>query len=411
MRFLYNLSIYFYYLTIKIASLFNAKAKLWVKGRKNIFEIIEKTVDRSQRIAWFHCASLGEFEQGRPIIEKFKTQHPEFKILLTFFSPSGYEIRKNYAQADYVFYLPLDTKKNAKRFINAILPQFCILIKYEFWFNYINELKYNNIPVYSASTIFRENQHFFKWYGAWSRKQLKKITYFFVQNQESENLLHSIGFKNTTISGDTRFDRVYAITKNTKSFVNVEKFIQGDMIFIAGSTWPQDEEILIDLINKKHQGLKFIIVPHEINVKSIEELRKKLEVESVLFTDEDTQTFNDSKVLIVNTIGHLSQLYQYASIAYIGGGFGKGIHNVLEAATFGMPIVFGPNYHKFNEAKELIRLKGAFFVKNSKELCEFSYTILSNYQVLKYTSEITKDYVINNLGATEIILNAINKEI
>lgn len=411
MQFLYNISIYFYSIAIKIASLFNHKAKLWVQGRKNIFKTIENTVDRSQKIAWFHCSSLGEFEQGRPIIEKFRLQHPEFKIVLTFFSPSGYEIRKNYNQADYVFYLPIDIKRNAKRFVNAVMPQFCVLIKYEFWFNYINELKQNNIPVYSASTIFRKNQHFFKWNGGWFRKQLKNINYFFVQNQESADLLKSIGFNNIEISGDTRFDRVYSITQNTKSFDNVEKFIQGDMIFIAGSTWKQDEDLLIDLINKKHQGLKFIVVPHEINPKSIEEFRNRIEVKSVLFTDNDTSNYPESNVLIVNTIGHLSQLYQYASIAYIGGGFGKGIHNVLEAATFGMPIIFGPNFHKFQEAKDLINLKGAFFVKNTNELSEFAYSILSNYQVLKFTSEITKNYVINNIGATDKILNTINEHL
>jgi 3-deoxy-D-manno-octulosonic-acid transferase len=408
--FFYNLSIWIYLLLIHFAALFNKKPKQWIRGRKNIFEKIGKKVKKEDKIVWFHCASLGEFEQGRPVIEKFRKQFNEYKILLTFFSPSGYEVRKNYEGADYVFYLPIDTPANAKRFLNLINPSAVFFVKYEFWFNYIKEIKNNKIPLFFISVNFRKNQHFFKWYGGWFRKQLKGITHIFVQNKESLELLKTVGVEQVTVSGDTRFDRVADITRQVKSFPVIQKFCQGSEVFIAGSSWQPDEEIITKFINSEKTNYKFIIAPHMVDkphIASLMDMIKKGHV--VLYSEADEDNVMYAKVLIIDSIGILSHVYKYGKIAYIGGGFGSGIHNTLEAATFGMPVIFGPKYHKFREAIDLIKAKGAFSIKNETEFINIVLKFYNDPEYLKKTSEIAKNFVQTNIGATDIILKETEK--
>ena len=407
MRLLYSFSIILYSLLIRFASLFNKKAKMWLKGRKELFPRMELELsgdDEDEQLVWFHCASLGEFEQGRPIIEKLKSIYPEKRILLTFFSPSGYEVRKNYTGADYIFYLPSDTRANAKKLLDLFKPAAVVFVKYEYWYNYIDEIYTRKIPLIVVSAIFRKNQHFFLFYGSWFRKQLKKVTYFFVQNKESAGLLNSINIRNAIVSGDTRFDRVTSIMNKPASFNDVEQFIQGSIIFIAGSTWNKDYEVLVPLINRDFNGIKYIIVPHEIKNDNINRLIKAINGKTVRLSDEDKSGFAEAQVLIIDKIGILSHLYQYASVAYIGGGFGKGIHNTLEAAVFGMPVLFGPKYKKFEEAIEMIKYETAFCVKSPEELINETYRLLSNYEVLKETSAISKEYVRLKKGATDKVL-------
>jgi 3-deoxy-D-manno-octulosonic-acid transferase len=445
---LYDLIIRLYGIAISIASLFNRKARKWVIGRQNILDLIGSAVS-SQRsavanelptgdrrlptTAWFHCASLGEFEQGRPVIEAFRKTHPGWKIVLTFFSPSGYEVRKNYDGADHIFYLPLDTPGNARKFIQLINPSLVVFVKYEYWFRYLDFLHKKNIPVYIISAIFRPNQHFFKWYGGWMLKQLRKVTGFFVQDEASAVLLRAKGIGQVVVSGDTRFDRVAAIAEKAKSFPLVEKFAAGSPVILAGSTWPVDEELIMKLIGEVGDEVKFIIAPHEVSKERVRDLKsavggrrsavggqqmnegkwnreqgtRNLEHEIVLYSELTLENANSARILIIDGIGYLSHLYQYATIAYIGGGFGVGIHNILEAATFGKPIIFGPNYQKFREAVELIEEGGAFSINNSQQLNHRTIDMLQNPDLLLKTSQISSAYVQRKKGATEIILAAI----
>lgn len=410
MVFFYNLSVLIYKILIYLASPFNKKAKQWITGRKGLFEILEKRIKKDSRIAWFHCASLGEFEQGRPVIEEFRKRHPAFKILITFFSPSGYEVRKTYNGADYIFYLPVDTPSNAKRFVNIVNPEVVFFVKYEFWFNYIKNISREKIPFFVISANFRHGQHFFKWYGGWFRKQLNGITKIFVQNKESADLLKKIGITQVTISGDTRFDRVHSITQNIKKFPVIEKFCKNSDVFISGSSWPPDEELLTKLINSEKTKYKFIIAPHLVDkphVASLEEKIKKGHV--VLYSEADEENVMYAKVMIIDSIGILSHVYQYGKIAYIGGGFGSGIHNILEAATFGMPVIFGPKYHKFQEAVNLIKEGGAFSINNEQEFFTVVFKLMNDPLLLKEKSEIAKTFVQKNIGATEIILKETEK--
>jgi 3-deoxy-D-manno-octulosonic-acid transferase len=381
---------------------------MWVKGRKRLLEKIALEIDHDADHVWFHCASAGEFEQGRPVIEKFKADNPAIKIVLTFFSPSGYELRKNYPHADHVFYMPADFPGAAARFVEYVNPRLAVFVKYEFWFNYLNVLYKKKVPTVFISSIFRKNQMFFQWWGSWYRRQLKKITYFFVQDKQSQEMLYSIDIRNVVVSGDTRFDRVFDISRNPASFGKVETFIQGAVIFMAGSTWPADDQLLVKIINQDNSELKYIIVPHEINQKHIEKLKKDLKKQVVVFSEYSDRDFKKAKVLIIDKMGMLSSLYQYASIAYIGGGFGKGIHNTLEAATFGMPIIFGPNYKRFAEACDLIGYGSAFSVNNDKELWDQCLKLLGNYSLLKGTSEVSREYVSMKRGATGAILIFLN---
>ncbi len=406
MRFFYNISIFFYYLAIRIASFFNPKAVLWLKGRKNVFDRIESAIrtSESKQLIWFHCASLGEFEQGRPLMEKLKKQNPSVKIILTFFSPSGYEIRKNYSGADHIFYLPMDTPSNAKKFIEIVKPEKVFFVKYEFWFNYLNELKRKNIPTYLVSGIFRDDHYFFKSTGAWFRKQLGAFTHFYVQDEKSLTLLNAIGYSNVTLAGDTRFDRVFELASNVKQIDLVKQFAADKTVLIVGSSWKEDEEIISSF---KLDHFKLILAPHEIDTAHIDSIITRFsDVSLLLYSNATELNIKDAKVLVIDNIGMLSSLYQYGTIAFIGGGFGKGIHNILEAATFGLPVIFGPNYKKFTEAKELIRFGGAFSIKDVFEF-EKIMQLLSDEQVLKTASMISKMYVKNRIGATDRVLSKV----
>ena len=396
MSILYTISIQIYVIAIRIYALFNTKANLWVKGRKAIFQKLTEATKKDQDIVWFHCASLGEFEQGKPIIEGYKKKQPSHKILLTFFSPSGYEICKKNDVADWVFYLPADTTKNARQFINIINPVKVIFIKYEFWFNYMAELNKKNIPFYSVSSIFRKEQYFFKY--DWFAKQMRNVSHFFVQDKNSKELLKNIGLSNCSITGDTRFDSVIVNTQNTITIPLIEKFSENKTTIICGSTWSKDEYLLVEYIIR-NPNYNYIIAPHEM--KHINALKKQ--TKALLFSKADNTNINNSNVLIIDSIGILSNIYKYGNLAYIGGGFEKGIHNILEAVAFGLPVLFGPNYKKFNEATELINQKGAVSISNYKELAaaiDFFNT---------FDQKIAINYIKENSGATTKILNIIIK--
>ena len=398
----YRLSLLLYRLAAWAISPFNQKAKLAVQGRGNILGEIEKQLqnDHSKRI-WFHCASLGEFEQGRPIIEKFKFEFPEYKVVLTFFSPSGYEVRKNYEQADYVFYIPWDSPKNARVFVRLVKPKAAIFIKYEFWHFFIKELNRFKIPVISASSIFRNNQIYFKPYGRFYLKILKNINYFFVQNRASEILLRNHGISNVEIAGDTRFDRVAEIVKNKKDLPQVEKFKGDSKIMVVGSCWEEDINVLMSFMNES--DLKFIIAPHEINGNCQKMIQNDSMRKTILYSELDNLA-GDEEILIVDNIGLLSSLYGYGEFAYVGGAFGAGLHNILEAATYGIPIFFGnKNYKKFNEAVELIKLGGAVAIADETQL-RHQFEEFRNDTALEIAGQVNRDYVRDNTGATEKII-------
>lgn len=415
----YNLSIHAYSFIISILTPFNSKAKFWIEGRKNIFERLGSTLltnRGSTPLAWFHCASLGEFEQGRPVIEAFRAKYPDFKVLLTFFSPSGYEIRKNYAdgtpqRADYIFYLPADTPANAQRFIAIVKPSIAFFVKYEFWRNYLTELEKHQIPVISFSAIFRPNQLFFKPYGGFYRKVLTKFEHILVQNQESFDLLKSIDIQQVTLAGDTRFDRVKQIVDSKQDIQVAKDFKANRQICMVGSAWQTDMEVLIPLMNllKNDSNLTFVIAPHEIHREEITAWQKQIESKSICFSEVKPDTeLTDYQVLIIDNIGMLSSLYQYADFAFIGGSFGKGLHNILEAATFGMPIFFGnKTYHKFQEAIDLVKLGGAFAVESTDDLAEILKNLRSNEAKKRETAKISQNYVLQNIGATEKVMSVV----
>ena len=405
---LYSISIRVFSLLIKLAAPFNIKAKQICQGRRKTFQQLTEKLKKDDRVVWVHCASLGEFEQGRPIIEAIKSQYPQYKILLTFFSPSGYEIRKNYNLADCICYLPADTKTNAKKLIEQVNPEVVFFVKYEFWNNYLHELKKHNTPLYLISAIFRENQQFFKNSpgGKWYRKMLRCFEHFFVQDENSVQLLKQIGISNVTKAGDTRFDRVAEIAKNGKEIAVVEKFKGNSLVVVAGSSWKPDEEILAQYI-AKHPDIKFVIAPHETKRANIDRLLGLLKTNVVCFTEGTEENVINKQVLIVDTIGILSSIYRYADVAYIGGGFGVGIHNTLEAAIFGMPIAFGPNYLKFAEATGMVKLGVAFPINNADDLGVVFDQMLTDESKRKAVSEKCIAYTKQNLGATQIILSKV----
>lgn len=407
MRLIYNLFIFLYPLVARCLSVKNKKAKQWIDGRKNILEEISKQVSHKENIIWFHCASLGEFEQGRPLIEFFKQNQPSCQILLTFFSPSGYEIQKNYQNADYVFYMPHDTVSNAKKFLDIVQPKYIFFIKYEFWYNYINQAYKRKIPFYSVSCIFSKKQFYFKWYGRWFLKQLHSVTHFFTQDECSKNLLNQYGISQASVCGDTRFDRVYQIVNQAKTIDFFSPLRLKNNIIVAGSTWTEDEKLLSQLL--ENQNFTLIIAPHEVHREHIEEIEKRFAVYSpVRYTKLSSETdIENVQVIVIDVIGILSSLYGYATIAYIGGGFGKGIHNILEAATYGKPIIFGINYKKFKEANDLIRLSAAFSVSNYEELQHTVSKLYSDEQTMKTAGNTAKQYVLENIGACGKIYEAI----
>ena len=406
MKFLYNTGIRLFVLTMRLLSPFNSKVRLMVNGWKGWEEKLKEKAGAGRRNIWVHCASLGEFEQGRPVIEELRSREPQSRIILSFFSSSGYEIRKNYQGADYVCYLPPDTPRNAEKFVKAVNPSAVIFVKYEFWNNYISGVRRKNIPLYLVSGIFRPGQHFFKWYGGFFRKMLVSFTHIFVQDQKSESLLRSAGINNVTVAGDTRFDRVIQIASTAKDIGALEKFRGNSRLVLAGSSWPADEEIIARYIHEHPGTVKWVFAPHEIDKSNIERLEKLLGKGVVRFS-EFTEAGADAEVMIIDNMGMLSSAYRYASIAVVGGGFGKGIHNVLEPACWGIPVLFGPNYGKFREAVDLIALGGARSFSNYDEFEAALDALAGNEEFYRKAADSAGRYVKKNAGATRKIMNMI----
>ena len=408
MKLFYRFFIFLYPNIAKLISGNNAKAALWVQGRKNILEKIEQAMQaNTASVIWLHCSSLGEFEQGRPIIEKIKTENKNQKVLLTFFSPSGYEVRKNYEGADWVFYLPMDGANNAKKFISIVKPSLVIFVKYEFWFYYLNEIKKQNIPLILVSGVFRKNQLFFKWYGNFYKNMLHCFTHLFVQTEESAKLLASIGFtENVTVAGDTRFDRVIEIANNFKPIEIIEQFIGNNKVIIAGSTWTEDDEELEHYINTNSE-IKFLVAPHDVQQERINECLQ-LYKNAVLFSSYKNSPLTNCNCLIIDNVGMLSKLYKYATICYVGGAFGgDGVHNVLEAAVYNKPVVFGPEYEKYIEAAELIDTEGAFTIDSALELEKIFNDLLNDEKLYNETKANAGNYVKSKSGAAEKIIKFI----
>ena len=404
---MYSFVICIYLMAVKLVSLFNKKVRLMVRGHAQVFRILREHIDPDAQYIWFHAASLGEFEQGRPLMERIRRDHPEYKILLTFFSPSGYEVRKNYAGADVICYLPFDTPRNVRRFLKLAHPCMAFFIKYEFWQNYLKGLQRRGVPTYSVSSIFRKNQVFFRWYGGRYYKVLTRFTHLFVQNEVSRELLATLGIHNVTVVGDTRFDRVIEIFEQAKQLPLVEAFKQGRPVLVAGSSWQPDEDIFIPYFNA-HPEMKLIIAPHVIGESHLTEIIGKLRRPCVRYTQATPETAAAADCLIVDCFGLLSSIYRYGEIAYIGGGFGVGIHNTLEAAVYGIPVIFGPKYQKFQEAVQLLEAKGAFSVKDYEELKTLLDRMLTDEVFLRESGMNASNYVTGNAGATDKIMSMIN---
>lgn len=381
-------------------------------GRKKVFETLEQNISANDKTIWFHCASLGEFEQGVPIMEAIKKLKPNHKIVVSFFSPSGFENKKNTNLADVVVYLPMDTSGNAQKFITAVHPSLAFFVKYEFWPNYLFELQKRNIPTLLVSGVFRENQVFFKTYGSFMRKAIESFDHFFLQENNSKELLQRIGFKNTTVSGDTRFDRVSRQIEMDNTLNFVAEFKMDSLCIVCGSTWPEDETVLLDYINKAPENVKFIIAPHKIESDKIEDFKEKIIKKTILHSHIEEVNISEYEVLIIDCIGLLSKLYSYADIAYVGGAMGKtGLHNILEPATFGVPIVIGKNYNEFPEAKQLRDLAGLFSIKDASECTEIFDKMIENKDFRVKTGMIAGHFINTNTGATEKILDYIKTKI
>ena len=418
---LYNLIIYLYLLGVAIYSLFNEKVRKMWRGERDAFRVLREQVDPEAKYVWFHAASLGEFEQGRPLMEQLRRDHPEYKILLTFFSPSGYEVRKDYKGADIICYLPLDTITNARRFLRIIRPVKAYFIKYEFWYNYLHILKHRHVPVYSVSSIFRPDQVFFKWYGRQYGRVLNCFTHFFVQNEQSRELLAKIGINCVTITGDTRFDRVLQIKEQAKQLTIVEEFVKGAKVFVAGSSWPPDEDIFIRYFNE-HRDWKLIIAPHVIGEDHLQQIERKLEgwnvqrytappsapegATSVLQQGNEAPSGAVGGALIIDCFGLLSSIYHYGDVAYIGGGFGVGIHNTVEAAVWGVPVIFGPENQKFQEAQELKACGGGMEISGYDDFARLMERFAQDADYLQQSGRAAGDYVKGKAGAAAKILAA-----
>ncbi|MFM6954686.1 MAG: 3-deoxy-D-manno-octulosonic acid transferase [Sphingobacteriaceae bacterium] len=404
MLLLYRFGLSIFYILMKFASLWHPKAKLWVNGREHWEEKLRSKVGNIESSVWFHFASLGEFEQGRPVLEALKKAEPDTKIIISFFSPSGYEIRKEYPLALAVCYLPLDSARNAAAFIDIVKPKYAVFTKYEYWFYFFRGLHKKGIPLYLISGIFRKDQAFFRGYGGFYRQMLGFISYFFVQNEESKTLVNSLGISQVAVSGDTRFDRVAENAKNKKELPAVKAFCGNSKVMVAGSTWPADEELLNSII-KHHSDWKFIIAPHEISEANLQGLEKQLAGKTIRYSQLELNTLQLAQVLIIDNIGLLSSLYAYGNIAYIGGGFGKGIHNTLEAAAFGLPVIFGPNFQKFQEAKDLIEFQAGFSIHNQAALNDCFERLRADTK--NSAGAQAKAYVDSRTGATAKILEKI----
>jgi 3-deoxy-D-manno-octulosonic-acid transferase len=410
MNFLYSFAVFLVSMSLRIVAIFNKKIKLFVDGRKETFHKIADL--KKDKTIWFHAASLGEFEQARPIIEDLKKNHNQYKILVTFFSPSGYEVTKNYNFADVICYLPLDSKLNARKFIEEVRPSMAIFIKYEFWPNLLNELKKKEVSTILVSGILREKQLFFKWYGGFMRKSLEAFDHFFVQNKKSKELLKLISFKNVTIAGDTRFDRVSEILEQDNLLNFISEFKNNQYTMVAGSTWKEDEELLVQYINNEaSENEKFIIAPHNIKSEAILELQKSINKKTVLYSAKENKVLEEYQVFIIDTIGILTKIYASADIAYVGGGLKTGLHNILEPATFGIPILIGNKYNKFKEAVDLVNIGGCISVKNQEEFTENLIALKNDENFRKRTGIINKRYIEDNLGATKLIMNYLKDKI
>lgn len=405
MRLIYDLGIRIYFLGILLASVFNSKAKLWIAGRRGLLGKIANEVNPELPLTWFHCSSLGEFEQGRPVLEKIREEFPEKKILLTFYSPSGYEVRKNYAGADHIFYLPLDTKRNAGKFLNLMKIEQAFFVKYEFWYHLLSGLNSRKIPTYLISGIFRENQVFFKWYGSWYLKFLQTFKHLFVQQKSSLDLLSAHGISHASVSGDTRFDRVFEISQKVKADGRFQLFCGDSLVIVAGSTWPADEDIITRFMNETSHSCKWIIAPHEIHEQGIKRLEGEINRRVLRYSRGLSDNLESTDVIIIDSIGLLSSLYQYANVAYIGGGFGNGIHNTLEAASFGKPVIFGPNYSRFQEALDLESLEAAFPVSGYREFESVMTRLIQDPALLKKHGDSAGEYVKSMLGASRRIVD------
>ncbi|HPS03868.1 MAG TPA: glycosyltransferase N-terminal domain-containing protein [Tenuifilaceae bacterium] len=408
---IYNLGIRIYLLLIWLVSPVNPKAKSWLAGRRGLLDEVELLAQNNDPKIWVHCSSLGEFEQGRPLIERIRESYPTLKVVLTFFSPSGYKVRKNYSGADYIFYLPLDTKRNAKRFVEAVKPKMAIFVKYEFWYHFLSELHAREIPTYLISANFRETQIFFKPYGRWYRKFLSHFTHIFVQNHRSLELLNSVGIKEVTVTGDTRFDRVSRVASESATIPLLNTFCDGEKVIVAGSTWPKDEELLLNYLSANADRVKMIIAPHEISPSRVGSIVSASKVEAICFTRPEGTSPKQARLLVLDTIGFLSSTYRYGCLAYIGGGFGAGIHNTLEAAVFGIPVVFGPNYLKFQEAMDLIALGAGFSIKSQAELNDLLDRLLNDPTLLSQAGESAGAYVKSGVGSSEKILSIISNRL
>lgn len=408
---LYNFLMWLISFISPVLTVMGGKTKLWVEGRKGLIKRTEQLFkDKNEDVIWFHCASLGEFEQGRQLIEDFRADYPNYKIVVTFFSPSGYEPRKNYTGADYILYVPLDTRMDARRFVAAMRPKIVVFVKYEFWNNLLRESKKAGAKLYVVSAIFNQKQYFFKWYGAIGRKALRYFDHIFVQDENSVKLLSEIGITKVSVAGDTRFDRVYTLASKAKTVVQMEHFAATDRpIFVAGSTWEPDDDLIIEMV-KNFPQIKFVIVPHELPRQKIISLKERCEAlgrRTICYTDNEQC---EADVMIIDTVGILSSTYRYATMAYIGGGFGTGIHNTLEAATYGLPIAFGPNYARFAEANDLISIGSACSVNNSTELMGWVSKLLTNKILHKKCCEQSRTYVEKKIGATRKILDFIKDD-
>lgn len=404
---LYNLAIGIYDLAVHLVAPFSHKPRKMMKGHWVVYDLLRQQMESDAKYIWFHAASLGEFEQGRPLIEQIRAKYPDYKILLTFFSPSGYEVRKNYHGADIICYLPFDKPRNVKKFLDILNPCMAFFIKYEFWKNYLDELHKRRIPVYSVSSIFRRDQIFFKWYGGTYRNVLKDFDHLFVQNEASKRFLSKIGITRVTVVGDTRFDRVLQIRDDAKELPLVEKFKDNAFTLVAGSSWGPDEDLFIEYFNN-HPEIKLIIAPHVIDENHLVEIINKLKRPYVRYTKANDKNVAKADCLIIDCFGLLSSIYRYGEVAYIGGGFGVGIHNTLEAAVYGIPVVFGPKYQKFMEATQLLQAKGAYSINDSEGLQSLLDRFLSDEPFLRETGEYAGNYVIGNSGATDKIMHMIN---
>jgi len=404
-RAIYSFLVHIAWFHLKLLAYLKPKIKLFVEGRKSVFSILEHSIADTDLIIWMHVASLGEYEQGLPILQKLKTNYPKHKLLLTFFSPSGYEIKKNTEAADIITYLPLDTIANAEKFIQLANPTLAIFIKYEIWPNYLNALQKKNIPTFLVSALFSKKQSYFKWYGGFMRKSLKTFHHFFIQDKNSKELLKTIGFTNTTVSGDTRFDRVSKILERDNTLSFMTNFKKDIFCFVAGSSWPDDEKMIIEYINKANRSIKYVIAPHNIKTEHIKNLKTNIAKKTLLYSEIAHKNAKDYEVLIIDTIGLLTKIYSYADIAYVGGGFKTGLHNTLEPAVFGIPILIGPNYKDFKEAEDLVEKGGAIVIQNKNEFSNVFEKFLNDKMKVKQTGQINAQYVNSRTGATNKFIN------